>query len=74
MPLKPGLGQRGVRTLASSPATAESAAAVAHTSSEKREGRKYRILEDCADNRHHVYNTRILNTVNIVARNIIGRN
>ena len=38
--MKPGPGQHGVRTLASSPATAESAAAVAHTSSEKREGRE----------------------------------
>ena len=63
MPLRPGPGQRGVRTLASSPATAESAAAEAHTSSEKREGRKYGILDDCADNRHHVSNTRILNLI-----------
>ena len=55
MSLKPVLGQRGVRTQASSPATAESAAAEAHTNSEKREGRKYGILEECADNRHHVY-------------------
>ena len=55
MPLRPGLGQRGVRTLASSQATAESAAAEAHTSSEKREGRKYGILEDCADNVMIVY-------------------
>ena len=40
MPLKPGLEQHVVRTLASFPTTAESAAAEAHTSSAKRNGEK----------------------------------
>ena len=47
MPLKPGLEQHVVRTLASFPTIAESAAVEAHTSSAERNGEKKDILEDC---------------------------